>query len=65
MTWREFIAALHRHEDMLDTEALIYLDSPMDIRLGEALPLAGVIERYEDDHDNEDNDLVTFLWDKE
>ena len=65
MTWREFIAALHRYEDMLDTEALIYLDSPMDIRLGEALPLAGVVERYEDDHDNEDNNLVTFLWDKE
>ena len=65
MTWNEFIAELRKHNDMLDTEALIYLDSPMDIRLGEALPLAGVVERYEDDHDNEDNNLVTFLWDKE
>ena len=65
MTWNEFIAELRKHNDMLDTEALIYLDSPMDIRLGEALPLAGVVERYEDDHDNEDNNLVTFLGDKE
>ena len=65
MTWREFIAELYGHEDMLDTEALIYLDYPMDIRMGEALPLAGVVERYEDDHENADNNLVTFVRDKE
>ena len=65
MTWREFIAEVEKHPDMLDTEALIYLDYPIDIRMMEALPLAGVIERYPDDHFNEDNNLVTFLWDKE
>lgn len=52
MTWREFIAELRKHEDMLDTEALLYLDYPMDVRMGEPMPLAGVAERYEDDHEN-------------
>lgn len=65
MTWREFIAELRKHEDMLDTEALLYLDYPMDVRMGEPMPLAGVAERYEDDHENADNNLVTFIWDKE
>lgn len=65
MTWREFIAELQRHPDMLDKEALLYLNDTSDIRMDEPLPLAGVAELYEDDHLNEMNELYTFLWDKE
>ena len=65
MTWNDFIDELRKHEDMLDTEALLYLDHNSDVRLGEVVPLAGVLERYEDDHLNEDNNLFTFIPDKE
>ena len=65
MTWNELMAELQKHPDMLDTEALIYIDCHSDVRMGEPMPLAGVIERYPDDHFNEDNNLVTFIWDKE
>ena len=64
MTWNDFIKELNKHPHMLDTEALLYLDDLADVQFNEPIPLEGVIERYEDDPFNEDNDLVTFIADK-
>lgn len=65
MTWREFIAEVEKHPDMLDTEALLYLDDLADVRIGEEVPFAGVLERFDgEDHYREDNNLAAIIWDR-
>jgi len=50
---------------MLDTEALLYLDDLADVRIGEEVPFAGVLERFDgEDHYREDNNLAAIIWDK-
>ncbi len=66
MTWRELINdILENHHDMLDTEALIYIDENNHILLNEVTPIAGVIERFDDsiDRKRDDNELFVFVSD--
>jgi hypothetical protein len=66
MTWRELINdIIENHHDMLDTEAIIYIDERNHILLNEVTPIAGVLERFDDpdDRKRDDNDLVAFISD--
>lgn len=65
MTWRQFIAELQKHEEMLDTDALLYVDCNADFQIGEPLPFAGVIDRYPEEPTHPDNNLVAYLWGRE